>query len=290
MPPRIDATRVHQAPKVPYPRQLTKKETLDSLSHWQTSVKNYFRRFDEYAIFFKRASTWTQGQNYGFTGEGSEDKADCLDSLLDTIASFLPGPYITHQITKTSTSMQLVWDIIWDHYGVKPSFSSFLDHDLFKYDKEERYIDFYDRIIYHSMNHLCLKDTAGGPSAGGTLAANDVLTLSHRNLIVLDWLRRINPSLPMIVKLEFSKDLKSGRPLASLVKDIAENIDAMLSRNNPSHTQMVTSVSSPSQTPTPAESPSVLRVSSFPYRPRPPTANFRPFTPRQNSPRPPYRP
>ena len=32
-------------PKVPYPRQLTKKESLDSLSHWQTSVRNYFRRF-----------------------------------------------------------------------------------------------------------------------------------------------------------------------------------------------------------------------------------------------------
>ena len=113
---------------------------------------------------------------------------------------------------------------------------------------------------------------------------------SHRNLIALDWMRRINPSLPMIVKLEYSKDLKSGRPLAYLVKEIAENIDAMLHRNNHSQTQMVTSEPSPASIASSVENPSVLRVSSFPYRPRPPTANFRPFTPRQNFPRPPYRP
>ena len=130
--------------------------------------------------------------------------------------------------------MQTIWDIIWDHYGVKQSCSSFIDYDQLKFDKDERYIDFYDRMVYQQMNHLCIRDTDGGPSAGGKLVADDALTLSHRNLIALDWMRRINPSLPMIVKLEYSKDLKSGRPLAYLVKEIAENIDAMLHRNNPS--------------------------------------------------------
>ena len=101
-----------QVPKVPYPRQLTKKETLDSLSHWQTSVKNYFRRFPDSAEFFKRNSSWTQAENYGFVDPGANDKADNLEALLDTIASFLPGPYITHKITKTSTSIASVWDII----------------------------------------------------------------------------------------------------------------------------------------------------------------------------------
>ena len=91
-----------QVPKVPYPRQLTKKETLDSLSHWQTSVKNYFRRFPDSAEYFKRNSSWTQAENYGFVDPGANDKADNLEALLDTIASFLPGPYITHKITKTS--------------------------------------------------------------------------------------------------------------------------------------------------------------------------------------------
>lgn len=294
MPPRLDVNHIHQAPKVPYPRQLTKKETLDSLSHWQTSVRNYFRRFDYYANFFKRTSTWTQNANYGFTGEGSEEKADNLESLLDTIASFLPGPFITHQITKTSTSIQSIWDIIWDHYGVKPSPSSFMDYDLIKYDKEERYIDLYDKMIYHAINHLCPSGTQGSSTSGGTLAQNDRLTLSHRNLIAMDWLRRINPSLVSIVKLEYSKDLKAGLPLESLVRDISENIDAMLHRSNSPQTRMVSASASPIppqeeiiteifQHPPPSEQdPNVLRVSSFPYRPRPPTANYRGFQSRPN--------
>ena len=142
-------------PKVPYPRQLTKKETLDSLSHWQTSVCNYFRRLPEYSNFFKRSSKWVQSSNYGFTGEDKLEQVDNLEALLDTLATFLPGPYLTHQITKTTTCMQDVWDIIWDHYGVKPSSSSFLDYDSIKLEKDERYIDLYDRLVYHTINHLC---------------------------------------------------------------------------------------------------------------------------------------
>ena len=195
---------VRPTPKVPYPRQLTKKESLDSLSHWQTSVRNYFRRFPEFGIFFKRQTTWTQARKYGFTGEGSDDKADNLENLLDTLATFLPGPYLTHQITKTSVSIESVWDIIWDHYGVKPSPSSFLDFDEIKLENDERYIDLYDRLIYHSMNHLSKAGSNGGVAAGGPIANDDILTLSHRNLVSLHWLKLIDPSLVKLVKLEYS--------------------------------------------------------------------------------------
>ena len=286
-----DTAPIRNTPKVPYPRQLTKHETLDSLSHWVTSVRNYFRRFPDYAEFFKRTCLWTHSANYGFSGTDAPDKADNLEALLDTIASFLPGPYITHQITKTATSTQSVFDIIFDHYGVKPSPSSFLDSDSIKMEKDDRYIDFYDKLVYHSINHLCTKGTDGGPSAGGELRADDNLTLSHRNLIALDWLRRINPSLIKSVKLEYSKDFKSGKPLASLVKDISENIDSLLSRHasGTSNTSHITSEDSP---PTPSDS-LVNRVSSFPYRPRPPTTSFKgnpnkPYFPRR--PFPPPRP
>ena len=149
-------------PKVPYPRQLTKRETLDSLSHWQTSVRNYFRRFPEYCDFFKRSISWSpNSENYGFSGESAADHADNLEALLDTLATFMPGPYITHQITKSSKCIQDVWNSIWDHYGVKPTSSSFLDYDNLKMEKDERYIDLYDKLIYHSMNHLCQAGTDG---------------------------------------------------------------------------------------------------------------------------------
>ena len=273
-------------PKVPYPRQLTKKETLDSLSHWQTSVRNYFRRFPEYSNFFKRSSKWVQSSNYGFTGEDKLEQVDNLEALLDTLATFLPGPYLTHQITKTTTCMQDVWDIIWDHYGVKPSSSSFLDYDSIKLEKDERYIDLYDRLVYHTINHLCGAGTNGGPQAGGTLDTPDQFTLSHRNHVALDWLRKIDPNLIKLVKLEYSKDLKAGVPIASLVKSIADNIDSLLHRSSQSYstTSQISSDCAPFNDVSVSEQPSpVCRVSSLPYRPRQPPTNFRGSQFRQNN-------
>ena len=240
--------------KIPYPRQLTKAETLDSLSHWQSSVRNYFRRSPHFQEFFKRTSRWNcTANNYGFTGEDAEDRSDNLESLLDTISSFLPGPYITHQITKTTTNILGVWDVIWDHYGVKPSQFSILDYMDITMSKDDRPIDFYDKLIYHAMNHLCTTGTDGGNHGGGTLTADDVLTLSHRNHIAMDWLHRINPKLLSIVKIDYSKDLKSGVPLTALVKTIAENMDSLLARasspsfSNSSSSNMVTSSFAPAE-------------------------------------------
>ena len=284
-----DTTPIRNTPKVPYPRQLTKHETLDSLSHWVTSVRNYFRRFPDYAEFFKRTCSWSHSTNYGFTGSDAPDKADNLEALLDTVASFLPGPYITHQITKTATSTQSVFDIIFDHYGVKPSPSSFLDYDSIKMEKDDRYIDFYDKLVYHSINHLCTKGTDGGPTAGGELKVDDSLTLSHRNHIALDWLRRIDPSLIKSVKLEYSKDFKSGTPLAYLVKDISENIDSLLNRHASSSSN-TSNIKSEELLPTGPLDSTVHRVSSFPYRPRPPTTNFRGNQPKPYFPRPSFPP
>ena len=229
-------------PKTPYPRQLTKKETLDSLSHWKSSVRNYFRRASQYAYFFKSSSSWNrQNVNSGFSGEDAEEKADNLECLLDTIASFLPGPYITHQITECSTSIQSVWDIIWDHYGVKPTQHSFLDFNNLSKESDERYIDLYDKMIYHSMNHLCSKGTIVADSSYKSveLQSNDTLTTSHKNLIALNWLNKIHCKLVDVVKIEYSKDLKSGTPLSALVRNISDNIDSLLMRVNAANTRMI---------------------------------------------------
>ena len=241
-------------PKSPYPRQLTKKEDLDSLSHWQTTVRNYFRRSPLYSEFFKRSSVWNpQLTNYGFTNQpqstdpnDAETRADNLEALLDTIAGFLPGPYITHQITKLSTSMNSVWDIIWDHYGAKPTQASFLDFADLAHVPGDRYIDLYDKMVYHNLNHLCQEGTKLDHSK--KLEANDPLTTSHKNLIALNWLQKINPKLIHIVKLEYSKDLKCGVPLSSLVKEIAENIDALLTRYSQSPVNMISQPVLASQT------------------------------------------
>ena len=215
--------------KVPYPRQLTSTETLDSLTHWRSHVRNYFRRDDSMKEFFSRTSKWNNSRpNYGFTGDEADIKADSLESLLDTISGFLPGPYLTAQITKQTKCIDDVFKLIWKHYDVDPTPSTFLDFDLICLEKEERYIDLYYRMIYHAEQHLVPQGTN---IEGEIVAESESITHSHKNLIALNWLAKINQNLVNIVKLEKSNDLKSGKQLHSLVHEIAKNIDEWLRRH-----------------------------------------------------------
>ena len=84
------------AAKVPYPRQLVANETLDTLTHQKSHVRNYFRRDENLQVFFARTTKWDQTKaNYGLTGADAATKADFLESVLDTIAGFMLGTYLT---------------------------------------------------------------------------------------------------------------------------------------------------------------------------------------------------
>ena len=191
--------------KVPYPRQLTATETLDTLTHWKSHVRNYFRQDESLKLFFARGKTWRQGQdNYGFTGEHAAAEADQLEGLLDTIAGFMPGPYLTAKITKYTESMEGVFDVIWKHYDVDPSPSTFLDFAELKLSNEERYIDLFYRMQYHVEQHL-LK--SGTNVEGNVLTRDETLSHFHRNLISLNWIQSLEPNLLSIVKLEKHQDL-----------------------------------------------------------------------------------
>ena len=73
--------------RTPPPRQLGSKESLESLTHWQTAFKTFYKRDEVYKRFFKVGVTWNYGElNYGFTddddGQNAEDIAEDLMDLL----------------------------------------------------------------------------------------------------------------------------------------------------------------------------------------------------------------
>ena len=227
------------AAKVPYPRQLQTTETLDSLTHWRSHVRNYFRRDENLKDFFSRTCVWDPGaENYGFVEANPESAADNLEGLLDTIAGFMPGPYLTAQITKQATCMNDVFQIIWKHYDVDPSPSSFLDFDNLSLAHDERYIDLFYRMQYHAEQHLLQK---GDLLDGKQVPATETLSTSHKNLIALNWLKAIDKNLVGIVKLEKHKELKEGNQLCLLIHDIAKNIDEWLRRHGHSTPKRPTS-------------------------------------------------
>ena len=170
--------------KVPFPRQLTSSETLDTLTHWKSHVRNYFRRDDGMKEFFARTATWDPSRtNYGFVGDDAATKADNLESLLDTIAGFMPGPYLTNQITGQTKCIDDVFRLIWRHYDVDPTPSTFLDFNNLNLEKDERYIDLFYRMVYHSEQHLV---KAGTQVENQVVSVGESISHSHKNLIALN--------------------------------------------------------------------------------------------------------
>ena len=107
--------------RTPPPRQLTNNETLESLTHWETTFRTFYKRDDAFKIFFKKDCKWDHNQpNYDLRDEvgGEQRKADELSEdlkdLLNTLAGYLPHSYLTDKILK-STCWSSIWKIIHDH-------------------------------------------------------------------------------------------------------------------------------------------------------------------------------
>ena len=85
----------------PPPRQLRTAETLESLTHWETTFRTYFKRDDAYKPLLRKSTVWDpMVGNYGQIAETSglkrtaaEVKEDLVD-LLSTLAGFLPHSYL----------------------------------------------------------------------------------------------------------------------------------------------------------------------------------------------------
>ena len=149
--------------KFPPPRPLTKKETLDTLDHWRSQFRTFFKRDDTFRPFLSASFKWDPAQtNFGFTNETNEEgdvydaneKAENFPDLLNVLSGFLPHSYLTSRISKDTKCWQDVWDIIYQHYNCKISSDSFLDFESLKKESDENYLQFYERLLQHTRLHL----------------------------------------------------------------------------------------------------------------------------------------
>ena len=97
------------AVKISPPRQLGEKETLETLTHWKSQVRNYFRRDEFYKVFISSAKKWSPDRaNYGLVEETAglkrtaEDLKEDLIAFLTTLSGFLPHSYLTERITNAT--------------------------------------------------------------------------------------------------------------------------------------------------------------------------------------------
>ena len=151
----IMAQQLQTQVRNPPPRMLTNHETLQTLNHWKTSFRTYYRRDSYYKGFLLPDAAWNStAANYGQTADHQDanvvrsaaDKAGDLEDFLNNLAGYLPFPYLTEKIVKASTKLQDVWDIIYDHYGVNVTSESLLDYVAIKQVSGETYRQFFDRL------------------------------------------------------------------------------------------------------------------------------------------------
>ena len=168
----------------------------------------------------------TDGQNPpNVLMSAAQQKTDCENFLYD-ISSYLPFGYIRDRICKASTSIENVFEHIFSYYGCLISQDTTPDFMSLQQTKEESYLQFFYRLLYHQRLHLmtnqCTVDDATVPAVG------DRFTVSHMNLICMVWLSKINKDLLDKVRVEYGLRLKRGEALAGMVEEIANVIPTLL--------------------------------------------------------------
>ena len=217
--------------KLPPPRQLTKNETLDTLDHWKSIFRSYFRRDSIFKQFLASECSWDPNQpNYGLQdqdGQPASDRKDALIDFLNNLAGFLPHSYLTTKLEKNTKCMNDCWNIIEEHYNVQVTSETLLDFESLKKNPDENYRQFYERLLQHTRLHLAPVD-AEVEDVKNT--ERDKISISLMNFVALQWLQKIDIQLIKIVKIEYSTELRAYQQLAKLVPRIAPNIDSLLSR------------------------------------------------------------
>ena len=229
---------VHLQPKALTPRKLEERETLQTLNHWKSVFCNYYRRCQFYNYFLQPGVNWSNETNHGFTEpettglkRSPETLAYDLEGFLTCLAGYLPFDYVSTKLVSQATCMRDTWQIIYEIYDADVCRTHYLDYASMEKKPEETYRNFFNRLVGFAQQHLPTERvSAEGVSSPPT---GEVMSIGLLDSIAIHWLLAIDKRLINIVKTEFATQLKTYR-LCHIIKQIAPNIDNLLSRYNTS--------------------------------------------------------
>ena len=151
----------HNQPRALTPRRLDQQETLQSLNHWKGVFKNYYRRCQYNSYFLQPGLTWNSTNNRGFTAteptglkRSPAVLAEDLGGFLDCIASYLPHDYVADKLRNESTSLDSVWNILYEIYDAEVDTTHYLDYANMTREPQETYRNFYNRLVGFVRQHL----------------------------------------------------------------------------------------------------------------------------------------
>ena len=184
------------------PRALTSEETQQTMQQWKINFRQYMKRDDTYRTFLNM--DWNPAAaNYGLVAEttGLQRTAamlkDDLNDFLHLLASYLPHGYLTDKLITKSKSLASAFELIEENFNLLPTQESFFEFQSIKKMSSETYRQMFDRMIAFATQHLMPSHTQRDFTVDGVAvpATGDKLTVSHMNLIALQWLQKVHPDL-----------------------------------------------------------------------------------------------
>ena len=225
--------------RAPKQWSLTKVETITSFEAWRQNLQYTLSLDPNFAGFIIDGFVWQKKTNAqplrGFVDDGEEvaeanrrtaaQKCTHLDLMLGQIANYCPV-ISRNTIIKNSTSINNIWQSIRLHFGFQSTGGHFLDFNNIHLEANERPEDLYQRLASFVEDNLL--HAGGNISHHGEIPeADEELSPSLENFIVLTWLRLIHRDLPNLVKQRYGTDLRS-QTLASLKPEISLALDSLL--------------------------------------------------------------
>ena len=152
-------------------------------------------------------------------------KVSHLELMLGQIANYCPV-ISRNTIVKNSTSVTNIWQAIRLHYGFQSTGAHFLDFNSIHLEPRERPEDLFQRLNSFVEDNL-LKADGNIRHHGEFPAADEDMSPSLENFVVLTWLHLIHNDLPGLVKQRYGTELRS-QTLASLKPEISQALDTLL--------------------------------------------------------------
>ena len=213
--------------RAPKQWSLTKNETITTFEAWRQNLQYSLSLDANFAPFLADTFTWLKKSSIAPTRGLESDGDDVpttrrrtafqknlhLDLMLGQIANFCPV-ISRSSIVKNSTSISSVWQAIRAHYGFQSTSARFLDFSDIKLEVEVRPEDLFQRLMSFTEDNLLV---ANGPIThhGANVTADEEMTPTLENMVVLTWLKLIHTALPALIKQRYGTELRS-KTLASL--------------------------------------------------------------------------
>ena len=223
--------------RAPKQWMLTTNETLNTFKNWKEN-RIYTLSLDKsFAPYLKEGVTWGKQTSVtphrGFTDDATgttdpkskEEKCTTLNLMLGQIANYATV-ISRNQIIKESTSLNVIWDKIRQHYGFHTTGSRFLDLSAIRQRPGERAEDLYQTLVSFIDDNLLTKDCTLTHHAAA-ITNDEEVSPSLENVVVLLWLERLHVGLPALIKQRYGAELRN-KTLASIKPEISQALSSLL--------------------------------------------------------------